>query len=329
MRKFIIILGLIVSSIILNGCAAYHDDAVTLPTPNFTKATNTNNTSVKVVREYVAVPLESQHMLLTKPDTHKIKSLSNITAINMANKKATQTPKEKNFINSVMHYNYLSGALYPVYSAPGQITDIEFAPGEQINSYGAGDTLRWELGKTYSGNNPVREHLLIKPKEPNLKTTLVVMTNQRVYHIQLKSTDSAFMSAVKWDYPNALVTQFVQTPIENSAKKSSDNNLANIDINNMNTNYKTATLSGDTKNWWPDLIFDDGKKTFIRFPTSVEVSNLPILMVDTGEQHYASAINYRVKGHYMVVDTLFDHAQLVMGDKHDHNRAVVEISRVS
>ena len=298
-----------------------------LPTPSFVTATNANSIKTKVVTKYVAVPLEAQGMSLISTKTRGSKILSKVAAVNAANKKATQFPHSNSFINSIMTYNFVQGAVYVIYTAPGQITDIEFTKGEQINSYASGDTMRWKLAKTYSGTNPVREHLLVKPTAANLSTTLAVMTNQRVYHLQLKSTQSAFMSAVMWNYPNVLVTKFGQSPTDNTSGKIDKGALSDVDISKMNTNYQVEPISGDTSSWQPNLVFDDGLKTFIRFPNSVQVGNMPILMVDTGENHYASAINYRFAGHYMIVDILFDHAQLVMGDKHDKNRAVVQINR--
>ncbi len=51
-------------------------------------------------------------------------------------------------------YPSRDGALYQVYAAPGQITDIALAPGEPLVGSGpvaAGDTVRWIIGDTESG----------------------------------------------------------------------------------------------------------------------------------------------------------------------------------
>ena len=45
----------------------------------------------------------------------------------------------------------MDGALYRLYAAPEQVTDIALEPGERLNSVSAGDTVRWIVGDTTSG----------------------------------------------------------------------------------------------------------------------------------------------------------------------------------
>src|SRR3546814_6875971 len=64
-------------------------------------------------------------------------------------------------------YPFTQGALYQVYTAVGQITDIALQPGEQLVGSGpvaAGDTVRWIIGDTESGSGATRQiHILVKP----------------------------------------------------------------------------------------------------------------------------------------------------------------------
>ncbi|HCX11204.1 MAG TPA: P-type conjugative transfer protein TrbG, partial [Hyphomonas sp.] len=53
--------------------------------------------------------------------------------------------------NAIQVYPYTVGALYQVYCAPEQVTDIVLQPGEELVSVSAGDTVRWVLGDTVSG----------------------------------------------------------------------------------------------------------------------------------------------------------------------------------
>ena len=84
------------------------------------------------------------------------------------------------------------GALYQIYAAPGQITDIALEPGEQLIGSGplaAGDTVRWIVGDTESGNGDTkRVHILVKPTRPDLVTNLVINTDRRTYLLELRST---------------------------------------------------------------------------------------------------------------------------------------------
>jgi type IV secretion system protein TrbG len=104
---------------------------------------------------------------------------------------------------------YHPGALYQLYTAMGEVTDIALEPGEELSGDPAGgDTERWEVGSAESGSGAMKQvHILIKPKRPDLSANLVITTNRRTYHIELHSTPPSgakpvtYMAAVSWDYP--------------------------------------------------------------------------------------------------------------------------------
>jgi type IV secretion system protein VirB9 len=99
-------------------------------------------------------------------------------------------------------FAYERGALYAVQASPQRITDIALEPGETLLSVSAGDTTRWIVGDAQSGiAGNIQSHILVKPNAANLATNLVIMTDRRVYHVELKSTSGAAMAAVAWRYP--------------------------------------------------------------------------------------------------------------------------------
>src|SRR5690606_30073471 len=102
-------------------------------------------------------------------------------------------------------YAFSEGALYQVYAAPGRVTDIMLQPQEKLAGAGpvaAGDTTRWVIGDTQSGSGPKqRVHILVKPTRGDLRTNLVINTDRRTYHLELRATASTYMAAVSWRYP--------------------------------------------------------------------------------------------------------------------------------
>ena len=94
------------------------------------------------------------------------------------------------FIDAIQIWPYHPGALYQLYAAMGEVTDIALEPGEELSGDPAGgDTERWEVGSAVSGAGATRQvHLLIKPKRPDLSANLVITTNRRTYHLELHST---------------------------------------------------------------------------------------------------------------------------------------------
>src|SRR6185436_8024275 len=77
-----------------------------------------------------------------------------LARVDEANGAARVQPTRDGYLNAIQVYPFSDGALYQVYAAPGQITDIALEPGEQLTGSGpvaAGDTVRWIIGDTESG----------------------------------------------------------------------------------------------------------------------------------------------------------------------------------
>jgi len=125
--------------------------------------------------------------------------------IEIANEVARVQPRRAGYFNAVQVFPFSPGALYQIYASPGQITDIALEPGEQLTGSGplaAGDTVRWIVGDTESGNGDTRRvHIMVKPTRPTIETNLVVNTDRRTYLIELRSREKLYMPSVAWFYP--------------------------------------------------------------------------------------------------------------------------------
>ncbi|WEK43374.1 MAG: P-type conjugative transfer protein TrbG [Candidatus Sphingomonas colombiensis] len=216
-------------------------------------------------------------------------------------------------------YPFGDGTIYHVFTAPGQVTDIALQPGEALGAVAAGDTVRWVIGDTTSGNGDTkRTHVLVKPFVAGLSTNIVITTDRRTYHLALTSTERTAMAALSWTYPQdtlialkrAQETEQVAQPV-----------AAGIAVDRLHFGY---TVTGDKPVWRPLRAFDDGRQTFIEFPASLGVGEAPPLFLVDGKGT-ASLVNYRVQGRFYVVDRLFDVAELRLGLK---RQDVVRISRV-
>ncbi|MGH9647987.1 MAG: TrbG/VirB9 family P-type conjugative transfer protein, partial [Bryobacteraceae bacterium] len=72
--------------------------------------------------------------------------------MNAANRAALQEPSADDYINAIQIYPYSDGALYQLYAAPQEVSDIALQPGENLIAISAGDTTRWVVGNTTSGS---------------------------------------------------------------------------------------------------------------------------------------------------------------------------------
>ncbi len=137
--------------------------------------------------------------------------------VNEANASARVQPVRAGFLNAVQVYPFSAGALYQVYTAPGQVTSIMLQEGESLVGTGpvaAGDTVRWIIGDTESGTGANRRvHIIVKPTRPDLMTNMIINTDRRTYHLELRSTERTYMASVSWQYPqDALIALRRRTP---------------------------------------------------------------------------------------------------------------------
>ena len=308
-HKIIVILGCLVL------CACQNNKSGQKPISTYNLAVDRGGGAQRV--KYVPVPMPGQ-LMTTKPNKES-ERLVGKDAIEAANKKATKQPTSGEYINSIMTFDYMPGALYQIYCAPLRVTDIQFQNNEQIIAVGAGDTLRWQVSKTYSGVGANKqEHLFVKPIDEELINSVVVTTNLRTYHLMLNSTSKTYMASVTWRYPDS-EEDGILTHFDNSQDDEVDIHNS-IDVNNLRFNYQVKLVKGSMPDWYPRMVFHDNKKTYIKF--SAAMQETPTLFIGDNVKNN-QLVNYRVQGNYYIVDSVFYYAQLRGGP---NNRTIVQIS---
>jgi type IV secretion system protein TrbG len=230
--------------------------------------------------------------------------------VDLANAAARVEPSRNGYINAVQIYAYSGGALYQVYAAPGQVTDIALQEGEQLVGTGpvsAGDTVRWIIGDTESGAGTTKKvHILVKPTRPDIVTNLVINTDRRTYHLELHSTEKTYMASVSWLYSQDQLIALRRQNAEAEAAAPVDTGLQ---LSRLNFRYG---IEGDIAPWRPLRAFDDGSKVYIEFPRGIGQGEMPPLFV-LGPKGDAELVNYRTHQNYYIVDRLFAAAELRLG----------------
>lgn len=240
-----------------------------------------------------------------------------------ATEAARVSPRPAGWQGATQLFVYAPGGLYQVYAAVGQVTDIVLQAGETLSDTGAvaaGDTVRWVIGEASSGTGAGRRtHILVKPTDPGLRTNLVINTDKRTYHVELRSTPATYMASVGWSYPQDELIA-IRARAEAANAVASTQVQTGIDPAKLDFSYR---LSGANPPWKPVQVFDDGAKTYLLFPESIAQSELPPLFL-IGEKKWAELVNYRVNGRYIIVDRLFSVAELRLGAR---RQQVVRIER--
>jgi len=247
------------------------------------------------------------------------------TRVAAATQAARIAPRPSGWQGATQLFVYAPGGLYMVTAAVGQVTDIMLQNGETLSDTGAvaaGDTARWVIGEASSGDGAGRQtHILVKPTDPGLSTNLVINTNKRTYHVELRSTRATYMASVGWSYPQDELIA-IQHAQETADAKTASQVAVGIDPVRLNFGYR---LTGPDVSWKPAQVFDDGAKSYVLMPEGIAQTELPPLFL-LGEKNKAELVNYRVSGRYLIIDRLFTVAELRLGTK---KQQIVRITRTS
>ena len=212
---------------------------------------------------------------------------------------------------------FMFGATLPTaVCAPLQVCDLALQPGEIVNNVNVGDKVRWNVSPGMSGS-PAGQvtHLIIKPTDAGLVSSMTIETNRRTYAIKLVSTQHAWMPLIAFDYPDDVQRQWsaYQQNVAWGAAASTlptGENVANLDFG--------FRLSGDRPAWRPLRVYTDGAKTYIQFPQTMAFGSAPALVGLDNDSRWFSGpsqqmVNYRIAGDRYVVDQVLDRAELVSG----------------
>ena len=208
-----------------------------------------------------------------------------------------------------------------------QVCDVELQAGEQVNSINLGDSARWLVEPAITGVGASEvQHLIIKPQDVGLETSLVVTTNRRTYHFLLRSHRTKFMPRVAFSYPEDAAAKW-DALRSREVKERRDATIPQTGeyMGNLNFDY---TLAGDAR-WKPVRVYNDGRKTIIQMAAAMAQTEAPTLLVvrrDGGvfTDEETVLVNYRVQGDRYIVDSVFDKAILIAGVGSNQDRVTIQ-----
>ncbi|MHB8714254.1 MAG: P-type conjugative transfer protein TrbG, partial [Trichloromonadaceae bacterium] len=173
---------------------------------------------------------------------------------------------------------FLYGAQQPsIVCAVLQVCDVALQAGELVNSIHLGDTARWTIEPAITGSGASEvQHLIIKPLDVGLETSLAVTTNRRTYHFRLRSHRTQYMPQVAFSYPEDAMAKWekiksreVQDQRERTIPETGEY------LGNLNFDYE---VSGSAA-WKPLRVYNDGAKTIIQMPETMAQTEAPTLLV--------------------------------------------------
>ncbi len=219
---------------------------------------------------------------------------------------------------------YLFGAEQPaVVCAVMQITDIELQRGENVTSVNLGDSVRWQVQPAVSGGDVT--HILVRPKQVGLETSMVITTDKRTYHIRLRSHRSEYMPRVKFFYIEDALDKWALIKTTAAAKREAATIPETKEyLGDLDFNYAV----GGKASWKPVRVYNDGSKTILEMPDTLRQKEAPTLLVVRRDgrllkKNEQVMVNYRVQNGRYIVDAVFDQAVLVVGVGGNQERVTI------
>ncbi|AOG12743.1 P-type conjugative transfer protein TrbG [Agrobacterium sp. RAC06] len=186
--------------------------------------------------------------------------------------------------------------------APLQVCDIELQAQETVKDVLVGDSVRWSVEAASSGEGAQQTiHLIVRPTEANLATSMIVTTSMRTYHIRLRSHESRYMARIGFSYPQTASSQIAIV----NARLGARGHAASP--GRLDFAYR---IEGQAK-WRPKRVYFDGQKTYIQFPAGIANGEMPVLFLMS--EGARQIVNYRVNKDLMIVDHQVDAAVLLSG----------------
>jgi P-type conjugative transfer protein TrbG len=201
---------------------------------------------------------------------------------------------------------------------------IELQAGEIVLSRIAGDTERWEITPAPAGQHGRTVLIVVKPRDCDITTNLVLATDRRLYDLTLDSPpcrerstnpQQPYVRHVRFYYPDETVAQWTKQMEPAPVRITPD-------VLTLNFGYRVRK---DKKfPWSPAQVFDDGVRVYIKLPKEARNTEAPVLFV-LEEDGSRTLVNYNVvAGDTYVTDRLFSRAALVTGVGGKEQKAVID-----
>ncbi|MFI3246238.1 MAG: P-type conjugative transfer protein TrbG [Ferrimonas sp.] len=259
-------------------------------------------------------------------------ALAQHTALDISNEWVKTEP---NTIRSEGNPVYQFGSGLPkLVCAPLKTCLITLQEGEIIQTDGiqVGDNVRWHVAPTVSGTptGGRQTHLVVKPTDTDLATSLTVVTDRRVYTLALESQASRWMPSIKFDYPEIAAANLAAYHAAMAVEKKIQTLDTGERADELDFNYR---LKGKA-HFKPLRVYNNGSKTIIEMPKSIESGELPTVLVINGKNQ--EIVNYRymesrvingrsINGRF-VVDQLSPVLALVLGV--GNNQEIITVERI-
>lgn len=221
---------------------------------------------------------------------------------------------------------------------PYRACAIRLAGDEVVLHLAVGDSERWLIEEVSApGTRPV---LVFKPLRYNLLTNLVIRTDRRLYVVELvsprppqggesgESAEAAYDALVEFSYPHDWSRKVGDgvglvgcggDPAPAVVRAAGPSRL------HFAYRFDRPLLRRHRLGWTPDVVYDDGERTFLRLPAAARHRDLPaVLVVGDGGEPLPVEASLEAGGEWLVVPTVARALRLVVGSEGRMRRLTIE-----
>lgn len=214
---------------------------------------------------------------------------------------------------------YKEENVYQLHTQTYHSTIIQLEPGEEMTEVpyiSEPDVWRISRGIGTKDNLPT-QFIIIKPDYSGLKSTLIIITNRRVYQLELCSYKDHYMPYAKWVYPNTINDTSSWNKFEVQQKNVTEFSGQNVE--NLSFDYKIKRSIFKKPVWTPTLVYDDGAKTYIVLNKKALHMTIPTIFNGKKE-----IINKEYRKNIIVINELIEKVTL----RHGKDKVVI-VKKVS
>lgn len=270
----------------------------------------------------------------------KGKTLTGTEALNKALDDLTVVPKYED--GELRAFVYKSENIYQVHCQTYHTTIIQLQPGEDMLEVPyISETSVWKLSRgTGLVNGLPTVYLMLKPDKAQLDSTMIIITDRRVYQLQIKSYSNHYMPYCKWVYDDpdmSLAGSLASTnagavaasaSVTTAPQEPKPTTLQDIIAagGTISFNYKWdmgkastfSRKSTEKPSWYPTCVFDDGQRTYIILDEKCLNMDIPAVLENKDE-----IINSQVTKNCITINKLVTKIRLKLG------KVVVDIEKVA
>lgn len=210
---------------------------------------------------------------------------------------------------------------------PYRACAVRLEEGETILGRAVGDTERWSWVELDGGPAPL---VVVKPEGYDTRTNALIVTDERVYRLELVSPareeaeEVGYDSIVSWWYPE----DWASAERRSARAKAEAEQLATdrkalpgtpfgaTRLEDLHVHYEIRRPLLRRLDWKPRAVLDDGETTVIHLPWEARHLEPPVVLGKVGTED-AVPLNARLdpSGAYLLVPAVVDELRLVVGKR--------------